>query len=198
MLRITGGELRGRRIAVPKGRATRPTAEKVRAGIFDTLVNLTQLVDAAVLDLFAGSGALGIEALSRGAANVVFLEAHGKTAAAIRATLRNLELPPQRWRVVTARVQGWLKQPGPEIPPGVVLLDPPYAGGEGPAALDVLAASPAVPAGALLVLETAARSEAPTPDGLELVQMKRYGDTQILFLRKNRAVRAAAEFGRTR
>ncbi len=185
MLRITGGTLRGRRIGAPKGRDTRPTSEKVRAGIFDALANLVDMDGATVLDLFAGSGALGIEALSRGAAHVVFLEAHAKTAAAIRATLRQLELPGGQWQVVTARVESWLGRPAPERPPDVILLDPPYASPQGEAALAALVRAPTVPKGALLVLEAAARTAPAAPAGLELVKVKRYGDTKVLFLRKN-------------
>ncbi|MCZ6646137.1 MAG: 16S rRNA (guanine(966)-N(2))-methyltransferase RsmD [SAR324 cluster bacterium] len=184
MLRITGGTLRGRRIATPKGRMTRPTAEKVREGIFNTLGSLVDLEGAVVLDLYAGSGALGIEALSRGAGQVVFLEAHARTAAAIRANLKSLGVPPSQWRVITARVESWLGKP--QIPEGVlvILADPPYASGEAERALEALARATAVPSGTNIVLEAAARSAPELPAGLEILRVKRYGDTQVVYLAK--------------
>ena len=186
MLKITGGHLRGRRIAAPRGRATRPTAEKVRMSIFNALRSLVDLEGASVLDLFAGSGALGIEALSRGAAHVTFLEAHARTAAVIRANLEELDLPRSQWQVLAARVEAWLPKARPAGPPLVILLDPPYSSGAAEGALAALAKARAVPEGATIVLEAAARTSLKAPPGLELLQVKRYGDTQVLYLEKAR------------
>ena len=191
MLRIIAGALGGRRLSVPPGRHTRPTADKVREGLFNTLGSLVELEEARVADLFAGSGALGIEALSRGAAHAVFVEAHPRTAALIRANLEALALGRERARVVVARAEAWLAQPAEEAPATLALLDPPYdyaardhaardhaAYG---ALLAALARSPRLAAGAVVVLETARRTLLEAPPGLEPLRVKRYGDTQLWF-----------------
>jgi len=191
MLRIVGGEFGGRRIPAPEGRETRPTSEKVRAAIFNVLHHRLEWAGLTVLDLFAGSGALGIEALSRGAARAVFVESHARTAAMIRGTLRELGLPPVRAEVVTARVEAWLAKAALPEPAGLVLLDPPY---EYPGIGDVLSAvaeSPAIAHGAMVVLETGREFPAHWPAALESLEPKRYGDTQVHYLTK-RALPAPA------
>lgn len=194
MLRISGGSLRGRRFAAPKGRATRPTQEKVREALFSAIQNLADLQGAAVWDLFAGSGALGIEALSRGAGRAWFVESHPPTAAAIRANLRGLGLPADGWQVVTARVESWLARGGshgkPQAPPALVLLDPPYRAGLAEGVLAAIAAAPAVAPGCLVALEAASGFNPPPLAGLELLRTKRYGDTEILLFHKTENSRA--------
>ncbi len=185
MLRITGGEWRGRRIATPKGTATRPTTEKVREAVFATLGALVELEGCIVLDLFAGSGAMGIEALSRGAAHSTFVEAHGPTAAGIRASLRALEVPPARWRVISSRALPWLRKHRESQPPRVILMDPPYGSPFGAEVLRELAGSPLLAGDAVAVMEAARRAAPVLPDGLELVRVKRYGDTEIHIVRKS-------------
>ncbi len=187
MLRITGGEWRGRRITAPKGTATRPTAEKVREAVFATLGALVELEGCTVFDLFAGSGALGIEALSRGAAHSTFVEAHGPTAAGIRANLRALEAPPARWRVVSSRALPWLRKNRATPPPHVILMDPPYGSLSGVEVLRELAGSPLLGEDAVAVMEAARRDAPALPDGLELVRVKRYGDTEIHIVKKSPA-----------
>ncbi|MCZ6557644.1 MAG: 16S rRNA (guanine(966)-N(2))-methyltransferase RsmD, partial [SAR324 cluster bacterium] len=163
-------------------RKTRPTLDRVREALFSILG--TRVAEARVLDLYAGTGAVGIEALSRGAGQVVFLEAHARTAAAIRANLKSLGVPPSQWRVITARVENWLGKP--QIPEGVlvILADPPYASGVAERALEALARATAVPSGTNIVLEAAARSAPGLPAGLEILRVKRYGDTQVVYLAK--------------
>lgn len=185
MLKITGGSLRGRRIAAPAGRSTRPTAEKVRESIFNTLRGLVALEQARVLDLFAGSGALGIEALSRGAAHAVFVESHGRTAAGVKANLKRLELAGDAATVITAPVEKWLARPNRGPPAGLVLADPPYGFGAHEELLKALAASPAVAPEAVIVLECAHGMDIAVPDGLDPLRTKRYGDTQVFFFAKS-------------
>jgi 16S rRNA (guanine966-N2)-methyltransferase len=187
MLRIIGGRLRGRRFNAPPGRHTRPTADKVREAIFNTLATLLELEGARVLELFAGSGALGLEALSRGAAHCTFVESHARTAAGIRANLALLGLPPAAARVVTGRAEAWLRGAGADdalAPVALVLADPPYAYAEHDALLAALAASPALAEGALIVLEAARGQALAPPARLEVLQTKGYGDTQVSFLEK--------------
>jgi 16S rRNA (guanine966-N2)-methyltransferase len=183
MLRVIGGTLRGRRLATPPGRHTRPTSDKVREAIFSALGALLDLDGARVLDLYAGSGALGIEALSRGAVQCTFVEAHARTAAGIRANLEHLGLSRDVAPVVVARAERWLAAAS-QPPATLVLADPPYAGTGHDALLDALARSPAVAGGAVIVLETAAGQALAPPSRLELRRTKVYGDTQVAYLIK--------------
>ena len=132
-VRIIGGQWRGRRIGFPAAAALRPTPDRVRETLFNWLQG--SLAGARCLDLFAGSGALGLEALSRGAAEVVFVERDPVVASALAANLRHLEPPAAtpagqagaRGRVVEADAFAFLA--GPPRPFDVVFLDPPYAAG---------------------------------------------------------------------
>ena len=135
MLRIVAGEWGGRRIQAPRGKSTRPTSDRVREAIFNVLVHRLPLERARIYDLYAGSGALGIEALSRGALHATFVETDGRSAALIRRNLQGLGAAGERWRVVGSRVLPCLK--GEAFSPGplVILLDPPYASDEAQRAL---------------------------------------------------------------
>lgn len=191
MLRIVGGTWGGRRIQAPPGRHTRPTPERVREALFSRLAHLDAVAGARVLDLFAGSGALGIEALSRGAAHVTFVESHGRTAGLIRRNLAGLAVPPAQWAVTVAKAEPFLRGARPAAPWSLVLMDPPYAGEEYARVLPLLATLPAVAPGALIAVEAAAGAPLPLPDGLEQSRADRYGDTQVILLRKQ-AFSAAA------
>ena len=182
MLKITGGELRGRRFQTPKGRATRPTSEKVREAIFNTLQGMVTLKGALVLDLYAGSGALGIEALSRGAAHVTFVESHARTAQGIRDNLKQLGLPEARWSVAATNAEGWLTATDLWESPLLILADPPYASGDAEQLLATLAAASNLSGDSTIVLEAASRLPLEAPPGLELLRVKRYGDTQVMYL----------------
>lgn len=184
MLRVVGGHLGGRRIKTPQGRATRPTSERVREALFNVLQHLDALGGARVLDLFAGSGALGIEALSRGAAHATFIESHGRTAALIRGNLRALEIPESYWSVKAVRAEGFLDASKEEGGWTLIFMDPPYGADNALPALSLLVAHPGIPAEALVVVEAAAREPAPEVGGLEQIQVNRYGDTQVIYLRK--------------
>lgn len=184
MLRVIGGTLSGRRLAAPKGRHTRPTSDKVREGIFGSLESLIPLDGAHVLDLFAGSGALGIEALSRGAAFCDFVEAHARTAAVIRSNLEALGLTRASARVVVARAESWLNHPRVAAPVTLALLDPPYQFRDYGAVLGRLAAAPWIGHGAAIVVEAARAQKLEPPTGLEPIRTKRYGDTQVWYFRK--------------
>lgn len=192
MIRIVAGEWRGRRIATPPGRGTRPTSEKVRGAIFNVLHARIAIEDAEVWDLFAGSGAMGIEALSRGARHVHFVEADARAAALIRETLQALAAPPGRWTLSIERVESWLARAPVPSAPLIVLIDPPYAAAERETLLARLAGLESVTPGALIVLESAIRAAPSVPPGLELVQSKRYGGTGVQFMVKQDARPAAA------
>jgi len=122
MLRIVGGRHRGRRLRFPAGVEIRPTPDRVRETLFNWLQ--PRIVDARVLDLFAGSGALGLEALSRGAAHVTFVERERRAATAIDALLK--EWQETAGSVACADALGWLAGPHTGAPYDIVFLDPPY------------------------------------------------------------------------
>ena len=184
MLRIVGGTWGGRRIQAPPGRHTRPTPERVREALFSRLAHLEVVAGARVLDLYAGSGALGIEALSRGAAHVTFVESHGRTAGLIRRNLTALAVTATQWNVTVAKAEPFLRGSRTAAPWTLVLMDPPYAGEEYARVLPLLAKLPAVAPGALVAVEAAAGAALPLPDGLEQNRADRYGDTQVILLRK--------------
>jgi 16S rRNA (guanine966-N2)-methyltransferase len=175
-MRVVGGTARGRRLVAPAGDRTRPTTDRVREAMFNALWSRGVLDGAAVVDLFAGSGALGIEALSRGAARATFVD---HDAAARRAVARNLDACglADRAEVVGAPVERFLAgvaRPAGEEPAfDLAFADPPYAfaGWEG-----LLAARPA----RLLVAESGGEVEA--PPGWEVVRAARYGAAWVGFL----------------
>lgn len=177
-MRIVAGELRGRRILGPPGLQTRPTTDRVREAVFNALGHLAVLDGAHVVDAFAGSGALGLEALSRGAAHVTFLERDAQALQTLRTNVDALGVG-QRVSIVSGDVRRTLRTVGPA---DVLLADPPYGFGEW---ADVIEASPAP----LVVAE----SDAPiaAPPGWEVVRTKRYGRTIVTFVRRYPASRSA-------
>lgn len=175
-MRVIAGELRGRTLRVPRGRNVRPTADRVRGAIFD---RLGALEGARVLDLYAGSGALGIEALSRGAVHVVFVERAPAVLAVLRGNLRTLELAP-RARVVAAPVERALRRLQREDARfDLALLDPPYADPGAGAVLAALAASGLLAPGARGVVESDRRRPPEVGRGLSVRGRHRYGDTLV-------------------
>jgi 16S rRNA (guanine(966)-N(2))-methyltransferase RsmD len=172
-MRVIAGEWGGRRLQAPAGAATRPTSDRVREALFSILGD--RVAGARVLDLFAGSGALGIEALSRGAGSAVFVDDAPAAIKAIRANLEALSLPADVRRTDALRFLGAASGDGAQY--DLVFLDPPYR------LADTLAdrlseALPAVLApGAVAVAESDRR--APLALDLPLFDERRYGDTLI-------------------
>jgi 16S rRNA (guanine966-N2)-methyltransferase len=179
-MRIVGGELRGRTLHAVRGRATRPTADRVRQSLFD---RLGQRCDGLrVLDLYAGTGALGFEALSRGAAHATLVEADAKAAQVIARNAAELGCA-DRCTVVRAEVERALRQlPGPY---DLVFSDPPYALRAAQATLDALAAAGLVAPQGRVVLERDRREPPPVPpDGFTVEDERRHGDTLVLLARR--------------
>ena len=180
MTRIVAGTAGGRRLSVPPS-GTRPTSERVREALFSALESIFDLDGARVLDLYAGSGALGFEALSRGAAVVTFVESDRRAVEVLRANAAALGLAGAT--VLPGTVETVLAGP---VAAGydVVLADPPYAVTNGQLAevLRLLVAGGWLAADGLLVLERGTRDGAPDwPDGLRLARSRRYGDTTLLW-----------------
>lgn len=171
-MRIVAGSARGRRIVAPQGLDTRPTTDRVREALFNSLGSLGAVVDARVLDAFAGSGALGLEALSRGAAHVTFVEHDHRARHAVEANLATLGFA-DRATVIDSDVHHYL----PVAPAfDLMVCDPPYAFD---AWDDLLANSPAP----LVAVES--DREVHIPDGWELVRQKRYGSTVVTVITRS-------------
>jgi 16S rRNA (guanine966-N2)-methyltransferase len=178
-MRIVGGRLGGRVLRAPAGADTRPTSEKVREAMFSIL---PAVEGQHVLDLFAGSGAVGIEALSRGAAHVTFVDRGKPALAAIRANLRDLGLEPQA-TVLSGDATAVVARHVPPAPWQLVIVDPPYRSDL--AARGVLAIPPAQLApDAIVVIEHDRRNAPPeTLGSLLRTDLRRYGDTLVSFYR---------------
>ena len=178
-LQITGGYLKGRRLAAVKGRV-RPTAAKVREAIFNILG--PAVAGARVLDLFAGTGALGIEALSRGAREAVFVEEQAAAVTVLRRNLETLDLK-DRTKVMPFPVQAALKKLAAQKERfGLAFLDPPYGRDLARATLNALEASGILHPAAWIVAEHSRRDALPEViNRLHLQKVRRYGDTQVAF-----------------
>lgn len=175
-LRVTGGRLAGRRFRVPPT-DVRPTSDRVRESLFAQLGDLTGL---HVLDLYSGSGALAIEATSRGAQSVVCVERAPRTLVCLRANLASLELD-SIVRVVSGDVPRVLQRLARvEERFDLALIDPPYGTDEPQRALEALVSTAILAPGAVVVLERERRHPSPTVEGLVETGERRYGDTVVV------------------
>ena len=170
----------GRRLRAPRGQAVRPSADRVRESIFATL---GPLQGARVLDLYAGSGALGIEALSRGAADVVFVERAVGPLQTLRGNLEQLGLR-DRSRVLRSDARNAIRALGRRGECyALILMDPPYASGEAEKAMGAVVEAGILSAEGTLVLESSRRNLPGEVVGLERLDERRYGDTVMLRFR---------------
>jgi 16S rRNA (guanine966-N2)-methyltransferase len=179
--RIIAGAHGGRRLVVPAGRGTRPTSDRVREALFSTLESTTDLDRARFADLFAGSGAVGLEALSRGATHVLLVEADLKAALAARENIAALKAAPAA-RLSTDRVERVLAVP-PDAPYDVVFADPPYdvADARIDELLEALTKGWLAP-DAVVVVERSARGAGLNwPPGLTPLSARRYGETMLWY-----------------
>jgi len=181
-VRIVGGSLRGRKIAFPDAAGLRPTGDRIRETLFNWLQPV--LPGSRCLDLFAGSGVLGIEAASRGAAEVVLLESAPAVAAILRQTLAGLALGEQV-RLVEADALGWLRKASP-TPFDVAFLDPPFGAGLMAEAANLLEQGGWLADGALVYLERAeAQGPWPVPDNWVVLRDKRAGQVGYALARRD-------------
>lgn len=179
-MRITGGQLRSRLLVAPRGDATRPTSDRVRESLFSILETRGFPRDARVLDLFAGTGSLGFEALSRGAERVTFVEERRDTLRALEENRNALKLV-DRSAVFAEKVERALARL-PAASFDLVFLDPPYKLVTEPTFAPLFAAVARVCApGACVVLEHASRDEAPPLGPTACEEARRYGDTALAF-----------------
>jgi 16S rRNA (guanine966-N2)-methyltransferase len=182
-MRIVGGRLRGRALAAPKSQAVRPTADRLRESVFNILTHAygDPVTGARVLDLFAGTGALGLEALSRGAAFALFVDDGAEARALLRENVQTLGLA-----AVTRIFRRDTTKLGPAHPVepfGLVFLDPPYGKGLAEKALTSAREGGWLTSDALIVVEEAADAKFVAPDGFEDIERRRYDDTEFTVLR---------------
>ena len=183
MMRVIGGRLRGRTLAAPGGSAIRPTADRLRESLFNILTHAYDdpVSGAHVLDLFAGTGALGIEALSRGAAFALFVDEAAEARALLRENVTTLGLGG------TARIfrrdATKLGPVRPLEPFTLAFLDPPYGKGLAEKALASARAGGWLIPDALIVVEEAAKAGFAPPGGFREAERRRYDDTEFIFLR---------------
>src|SRR5215472_9029984 len=184
LMRVVGGRLRGRALAGPKSSAIRPTADRLRESMFNILVHAygDPINGARVLDLFAGSGALGIEALSRGADFALFVDDGAEARALIRENVTTLGLGGVTR--IFRRDATKLGPAHPVEPFSLVFLDPPYGKGLADKALASLRDGGWLTPGALLVVEEAKAAQFAAPDGYEELERRAYDDTEFVFLRR--------------
>jgi 16S rRNA (guanine966-N2)-methyltransferase len=180
-MRIVAGRHRGRVLLAPDGQATRPTADRAREALFNILAHGEPPLDGAlVLDAFAGSGALGFEALSRGAVQVTFLETDANAFAIIHANAKKLGVEGQ---VSIQRIDA-TRPPKASAPCNLLLMDPPYKSGLAKLALPALQAQGWIAPDALLVVEVAAGEAFASPiRELTIVDERKYGAARLVFLR---------------
>ncbi len=175
-MRVTGGTGRGRRLKVPSGTRVRPTSDKVKQALFNILGE--RILDAVFLDLYAGAGGIGIEALSRGARKAVFVDSSRQSLEIIRHNLEQAAFAEQA-QAVLSKAEAFLKKPSG--PYDIVFLDPPYAD-ELPPLLELIAASGFVKSGGIVIAEHFRKQSSPERAGsLSLYREARYGDTVLAF-----------------
>jgi 16S rRNA (guanine966-N2)-methyltransferase len=181
--RVIAGEAGGRRLVVPDGRDTRPTSDRAREGLFATVASIVgPLAGARVLDLYAGSGAVGLEALSRGAEHVLLVEHGARAARVIRQNIEAIGLPGAE--VIADRVERVLARGPSERRYDVVFADPPYALADAEVArvLALLAERGWLAPGALVIVERATRSGPLSwPDGFVPDRARRYGEATFWY-----------------
>jgi len=183
-MRIVAGKHRGRRIAAPPGDTVRPTSERARQALFNILAHgrfapAPVFEDARVLDVFAGTGAFGLEALSRGARFATFIEQDRDAREALAANIKALG-ETSRTRILAVDATAPPRADGPY---DLVFLDPPYRSGLAAPALEALTRTGWLGPDALVIVELAARSDFEPPTGFVSLEERRYGAGRLVFLR---------------
>ena len=182
MIRIVGGTARGRGLSVP-GRGTRPTSDRAREALFNTLTGLIELTGADVLDLYAGTGAVGLEALSRGAGTATLVESDPAVLSVLHSNVAAIALDGAH--VVARSVPAYLGQRPDLERVRLAFLDPPYALAESALAGVLEQLADLVPIDAVVVVERGARGVSPTwPTVIESIKQKRYGEGALWYGRR--------------
>ena len=184
MIRIIAGEYRGRKLKVLQGMDIRPSSDQLREGLFNMLSSLADFGNMIFLDLYAGTGALGLEALSRGAKKVIFIEASRKNMSVLKQNIESISPGQNCFELTQDSSAQWLSGFADPGYPCVVFLDPPFSGNEYELILNKLNVLPSVRAGSLIVVESKQAKEILFPEDLLLVKHRRYGSVTLDILRK--------------
>ncbi|WP_377269238.1 16S rRNA (guanine(966)-N(2))-methyltransferase RsmD [Peterkaempfera sp. SMS 1(5)a] len=182
MTRVIAGAAGGRRLAVPPGQGTRPTSDRAREALFSTWESLRgPLHGARVLDLYGGSGAVGLEALSRGAAHALLVEADARAVRVIRENVRTLALPGAEVRA--GKAERIVEEAAPQTPYDLVFLDPPYAVTDaGLREILITLSTGGLADDALATVERSTRGgEFTWPEGFEPLRSRRYGEGTLWY-----------------
>ena len=186
-MRIVAGKHRGRRIVAPEGHDVRPTSDRAREALFNILQHgdftsdgTSPLVDGHVIDVFAGSGALGLEALSRGAAHLTCIENSATARSALRANVKTLG---ETARVTVVQADATKPPPAAGPPCRLVLMDPPYRSGLAAPTLAALAERGWIAEGAICAVEVSAAESLDPPTSFTPLDERRYGKAKLVFLR---------------
>lgn len=178
-MRITAGKLKGRKIKVSKTHDIRPTTGRVREAIFSSLSSMIAIEDCAkILDLYAGSGALGIEALSRGANAALFIEKEKKAVQVLRENLAGFGLNAEVREAAVLKALPLIKEKF-----SLIFIDPPYADHPGRELLELIVEHDLLESMGIIVLESSKYLQIQAPDSLSLVKEKHYADTVVRYFR---------------
>ena len=184
-MRIVGGEFRGKKLLLPEDKRIRPTADRTREALFNILAHDSDMrgpegplpLGARVLDIFAGTGALGLEALSRGAAHVTFMENHPDSLKIIQGNIKTMGLSRR-----TDIIRRDALTPGkPGAPYDLILMDPPYAKGLAFPCLEALMKNGWLVSGALIVIEISKKEDLILSDDVQIIKDRTYGAARLIF-----------------
>ena len=184
MIRIIAGEYRGLKLKVLKGMDIRPSSDQLREGLFNILSALVDFESMIFLDLYAGTGALGLEALSRGAKKVIFIEASRKNMSVLKQNIESISPEQSCFELTQDSSVHWLSEFVDPGHPCVVFLDPPFSGNEYELILNKLTVLPSIRVGSLIVVESNQAREILFPEALLLLKHRRYGSVTLDILRK--------------
>jgi len=184
MITITGGEFRGKKIEVPSGNQVRPTLNKTRQATFNVLQNYVRFDEVRVIDLYAGSGALGIEAVSRGSNHTFFVEQDTKIFQTLQKNVQSISISKSRTTLVCSTAHQWITNLKSGEHPYLIFIDPPYESEEYEKILSLISQLPSIPQHSALVVESPYLLQYSVKKNLEMVQTKKYGQTKLCFFVK--------------
>jgi len=182
-MRIVGGKLKGRKLIAPEGLDTRPTSDRARESVFNILEHQSwgrsALRGGRVLDVFAGTGALGLEAFSRGAEHVTFMD---QSEAAMKCLMQNIKGVGERTSIQTLRADA-TNPPAAQVPCDLIFMDAPYKSGLTDTAIVALKEKGWIKEDALFLVEVSKKENWQVPEGFEELDRRKYGAAQVVFFR---------------